>query len=409
MANFVSPEQNQSPPWPTPTRSIVAVIIVALGLVALVLLRGVVTLLIIGVVVAYIFRPVVRALRRITRLPRSVVAALLYLALLALAIGAVLALTPLVVRQLDNLQTQLASLLNDLNAMAPGTTINIAGFPISVENISDEINNAIDEALRGLISESLGLVRDIAETLLLIVFTILTSFYLTRDMEKFGLALKGLVPRSYQRDTDLMLVELDHIWSAFFRGQITLALVVSVLLTIVASIIGLPFPLLLGLLGGLLEFLPSIGHTIWGAIVIILALVEGSTNLPVSNATFALIVAIIYVVFTQVDINFLIPTIIGGHINLHPLLVIFGVIGGAAVGGVLGVALAAPMIASLRILGRYLYAKLFGMYPFPMVGPPAAPWEERLALAQELSQQKANKPGLWQRIAGRTPGKEAKP
>jgi hypothetical protein len=74
------------------------------------------------------------------------------------------------------------------------------------------------------------------------------------------------------------------------------------------------------------------------------------------------------------------------------MVVIIGVIIGIQVGGVLGVALAAPTIASLRVLGRYIYAKLFGLYPFPMVGPPSAPWRERLAFVDE-EEDAASRPG----------------
>ena len=68
--------------------------------------------------------------------------------------------------------------------------------------------------------------------------------------------------------------------------------------------------------------------------------------------------------FAQFDLNFLIPRIIGRQVNLHPMVVIIGIIVGASVGGVLGVALAAPVIASIRVLGRYVYCRLFGLDPF---------------------------------------------
>ncbi|MBN1311945.1 MAG: AI-2E family transporter, partial [Anaerolineae bacterium] len=189
----------------------------------------------------------------------------------------------------------------------------------------------------------------------------------------------NLVPRSYKRDVQLLIREIDQVWKAFFRGQVTLSLIVTIILTVVSTVLGLPYPLLLGIWGGLLEFLPSIGNMIWGATVVLAALLEGSTYLPIPNTTFALIVVVVYVVFAQVDVNILIPNIIGRHVKLHPMVVLIGVIIGISVGGVLGVALAAPTIASLRIIGRYIYAKLFHMYPFPMVGPPSAPWQERLA------------------------------
>jgi predicted PurR-regulated permease PerM len=171
-----------------------------------------------------------------------------------------------------------------------------------------------------------------------------------------------------------------------------LALIVGVIITIVSTILGLPQPLLMGMLAAVLEFLPSVGHTIWVAIALIVALLEGSTTLPVSNIVFAGLVAGVHLAFTQFDLNFLIPRIIGREVNLHPMVVIIGLIIGASVGGVLGLALAAPAIATLRVLGRYIYAMLFDLDPFPMVGPPSAPKADRLAELERMQQTEAATP-----------------
>jgi hypothetical protein len=152
--------------------------------------------------------------------------------------------------------------------------------------------------------------------------------------------------------------------------------------------VGLPRPALMGAIAGLLEFLPSVGHVIWLITAVIIALVEGSTWIPVSNMVFVLIVFGVQFVYTQIDLNILIPRIIGRQIHLHPMVVIIGIIVGASVGGVLGVALAAPTIASLRVIGRYIYAKLFDLDPFPMIGPPSAPREEREAEAERLVEER---------------------
>jgi predicted PurR-regulated permease PerM len=124
---------------------------------------------------------------------------------------------------------------------------------------------------------------------------------------------------------------------------------------------------------------------IWGITVVIIALVTGSTYLPVPNAIFALIVFGAYVAFAQFDMNFLIPNIIGRHVRLHPVVVIMGVIIGASIGGVIGVALAAPTIASLRVIIRYIYAKLFDLDPFPMVGAPSQTRAEREAELERIA------------------------
>jgi predicted PurR-regulated permease PerM len=77
------------------------------------------------------------------------------------------------------------------------------------------------------------------------------------------------------------------------------------------------------------------------------------------------LVAALHLLFDQLDTNYLIPRIIGRRVRLHPLVVILGIVAGAVIGGVLGIALAAPTIASLRVLGRYVYANLIDADPFP--------------------------------------------
>jgi predicted PurR-regulated permease PerM len=74
----------------------------------------------------------------------------------------------------------------------------------------------------------------------------------------------------------------------------------------------------------------------------------------VPNLIFALIVVGLHLVYQQVDLNYLIPRIIGRSVRLHPLVVILGIVAGATLAGVLGIVLAAPTIASARVLGRYI-------------------------------------------------------
>jgi predicted PurR-regulated permease PerM len=135
----------------------------------------------------------------------------------------------------------------------------------------------------------------------------------------------------------------------------------------------------MGVLAGLLELLPSIGHGIWLTLATLLALFSGSTWLPLPNWAFALLLVGLHAIFQQFDLNYLIPRIIGRRMHLHPLVVILGIVSGALLGGVLGILLAAPTIASARVLGRYLYANLFDLEPFPdytslTVLPPPNPY-----------------------------------
>ncbi|MGQ9518417.1 MAG: AI-2E family transporter, partial [Anaerolineae bacterium] len=124
---------------------------------------------------------------------------------------------------------------------------------------------------------------------------------------------------------------------------------------------------ILGLLAGVLEVIPNFGPVLAAVPAILLALFQGSRFIPVGNAWFALVIAGAYVLIQQIENNYLVPRIIGRSVKLHPVVVLVGAVAGAYLGGILGVFLAAPVIASARVLGRYLYHKVLDMEPFEPV------------------------------------------
>jgi len=273
---------------------------------------------------------------------------------------------PLLVEQISTAQASIVDLVTNFDPETIPSTFEILGFEFIVEDVLNEVANALSNIVTGVATGSVGFVLNFAQTVLLTVFTIVIGFYLTRDAGKFINAIIGLVPSDYRRDAELLLGQINGVWSSFIRGQVILSLIVAVIAGVIAAVLGLPSPILLGVWGGLLEFLPSIGNMIWGATVILIAIFEGSNNFDLPRLTFVIIVIVAYVAFAQLDINVLIPNIIGGQIQLHPMLVIIGVIVGANVAGIIGVALAAPTIATIRVVGRYIYAKLLDLEPFPL-------------------------------------------
>jgi predicted PurR-regulated permease PerM len=207
----------------------------------------------------------------------------------------------------------------------------VSGFTFEVQELVRQVTSALTDFATSVATESVSFVLDAARILLLIVFTFVIGFYLTRDSELIVQWVYGLTPSSYRSDVEALSIEINGVWSAFFRGQLLLSLIVTVILTALSAVLGLPNPLLLGVWGGLLEFLPSIGNMIWGLTAVIIALVNGSAWLPLPNVLFALVVFGAYVAFAQVEMNVLLPNIIGRHVRLHPVVVILGVIVGASV------------------------------------------------------------------------------
>jgi predicted PurR-regulated permease PerM len=113
------------------------------------------------------------------------------------------------------------------------------------------------------------------------------------------------------------------------------------------------------------ELIPNLGPILAAIPAVIVALIQGSTVLPVSNWVFALIIIGFYILMQQFENSFVVPRVLGGAVDLHPLIVMVGVLVGANVAGIIGALLAAPIIATGREIIRYLYRKILGVSPFP--------------------------------------------
>ncbi len=368
----MQPDTNQThgPRWSLTIRITVAVIAIVLALVAAYAFRIAFVPLIIGGIIAYVLTPVVKWINKTTRLSKGLATFVVFFVVFALLILVIALVQP------AELSAQGVLLYNDVLAyveqlQARSTdTVTVLGFTVAIGDLVEEVTASLSQLARSAAPRTVGLVFDTLRTAVLVIFTLFIGFYLTRDGDKFIAALRDLAPPDYRQDAARIMAEINRVWTAFLRGQVILSLTVMVILTVVSAILGLPQPLLLGIWGGLLEFLPSIGNMIWGLTAIILAIVEGSSYLPLPATVFVIVVALTSVAFSQLDTNVLIPNIIGGQVKLHPVVVLIGVIIGLNVAGVLGVALAAPTIASLRVIGRYIYARIFDLDPFPPDQPP---------------------------------------
>ncbi|MEQ9027255.1 MAG: AI-2E family transporter [Aggregatilineales bacterium] len=199
------------------------------------------------------------------------------------------------------------------------------------------------------------------------VFLIVIMFFFIRDGEKFAQGFISLTPESYRGDVRRLLYELGSVWNAYLRGQLLLCSAVGIATYFAALILGLPNPLVFGLLAGILEFIPNLGPTMALIPAFLIALFSQSATFPfLEGIPYALVVLVTWIGIQNLESLFLVPRIMGGSLNLHPVVVIMAVITGATVAGALGIILAAPAVATLRLFGLYLYGKLFDMDPFPL-------------------------------------------
>jgi HAD superfamily hydrolase (TIGR01549 family) len=355
--------------WNTTTKIIVGASLAASLIWLLVVFRAMIPPTIVALLLAFVLGYPVTWLQRRTGWTRSTAVLTTYLILLAL-----LALTPvLIIPRLSNLiaslDTALQDLVANLQAASAGPLFSIGGFSISVDNALQQLGTVLQNAFSPAASGALNLARGVTTGVLTTVYVLVITFWLLKDSAKLQRTIMAQVPTAYAEDVRRLGRDMSQIWSAFLRGQLVLGLVVGVMTWIIMSIVGLPNAGGLALLAGFMEFLPTVGPGISGVIGTAVALFSGSTWMPLGTLPFAIMVAILYAIITQIESVYLIPRLVGRRVRLHPAITFAGIINAAIVFGVLGVLLATPVIASARTLLSYVYRKLFDLEPFESLEP----------------------------------------
>lgn len=293
-------------------RIVVALVAVGGAVALLYVARSMLIPLIIGAIIAVVLFPWARRLSRLLHVSHQLATALIYLLLLAALVPLILFVGPLLAERIDVAQEQVLDLLESWEETR-ATEFTILGFTFVAEDMVDEITSAVADWVTSTARQAVGFAINVAHTILLAVVTLVVGFYLTRDGERIVTQLIEIAPLRHQANLRRLANEIYEIWGCFFRSQLILCLIVGVILGVVSAALGPPQPLLLGIWGGLLEFLPTVGHMVWGTTAVILAIFSGSTYLPLSPLAFVVLVVAAYIVFTQVDLNVLIPISSAAH------------------------------------------------------------------------------------------------
>lgn len=349
----------------------ISFLLIALAIFLLYRFRVILAPMIMALILAYVLSPLVNALQNRLGIRRAIATLITYLILLAVLVVLPLVIIPPLVTQITGLNLNIQRFLLEIENIL-GRRFMLAGQMIDLDQLIQQAIGSLQGFMEPVFGQTLSLAVEVISSVVWVIFILVVVFYLIKDGPAMREWLEKITPPAYRNDYIRLRDEISSIWAAFFRGQLVLAVVVSVIFTVIGFILGLPFAFAMGVFAGLMEFLPSIGHGIWLLVASLIALFGGSTWLPLPNLAFMLIVIGLHLVYQQFDLNYLIPRIIGRSVHLPPLVVILGIVTGAVLAGVLGILLAAPTIASARVLGRYIYANLFDLEPFPVSEAPPA-------------------------------------
>ncbi len=380
--------------WSKPTKYVVGVSLALLGLVVLYLSRSVIPLLVVAALLAVIVRPVITWLHEGLRLPRGIAVALTYLGLAIIVPLAFVLVVPAVVNALqfvigldydgllvrgtawlrqtlaalkvarlpvDALDAYVDQLLDTLLAALQSATPTTAPEPPPV----DTIIRALGAALTTTFGAAASLIGSVVSTAVLMLFIFLASVHMSLSAHTYREACQRAMPAAYRPELTELLARIVRVWNGFFRGQLTLMLVIGVFSWLGLAALGVPGALSLGIVAGLLELIPNLGPTIATIPAVMVALLQGSSYLPISPPAVAVVVLLYYVLLQQLENSVIVPRVLGDAVELPPLVVMTGVLVGSTTAGILGALLAAPVIGTGNEILRYVYRKLLGEEPFP--------------------------------------------
>lgn len=377
----------RSPNWSLTTKIFVAAFTLVLFGLATWYFQSVIGPLIIAGMLAYILNPLIVWLDEYTPLSRGVAIGIVYGLFVLLVLGVLTAAGVSIYQQGYGLIWAVQAIIRD----GPDLIQSLVTQPIRFGNWTlypDQLNLDISlvwqqlaSAIQPIITQSAQFVGTAATTTAsgigwaIIIFVI--SIYFAVDLPRFGnLISDAIYQPGYRRDVERLLLEIGRIWDGYLRGQTILAVLTAVTFTILLTVLGVRYALVLGILAGVLTFIPFIGPFIIITLSTMVAIVQGDNWLGLGPIWFGVVVFLAGLIFHQIVGNWLNPYIVGGAINLHPLVVMVGAIMGTILAGILGVILAAPVLATVKLLGTYAWRKMFDLDPFPELQPEPKPEPE---------------------------------
>jgi predicted PurR-regulated permease PerM len=332
----------------------------------------VIPLVVVALILTFLVLPLIQIMVLRLRLPWALASNIAMLLLIAVIAGASTATGVVVVQQLQGLfliTQQFLFTLPDELARLSATTYALGPWTIDLSQFDLQlIGEQLLATIQPMLGEISGFITQLAsgalESLAKLVFILAITYFLTFDYRRIRAAIMNIDIPGYSEDIRRLRRALVRIWQAFFRGQLVVVLLMGILTYLLMSILGVRYPIGLGVLGGIAKFVPIVGPTIAGLIAALVALFQPTNWLGLTPLVHALVVILGFSILDNAVYYLMVPRIFGTTLNLQPVVVLIGLVIGASLAGVLGLLLSAPAIASAILLGRYTYRKLFDLPPW---------------------------------------------
>ena len=310
------------------------------------IVSAVLTPFVISVIIAYMLNPLVGRLQKLG-VPRGTSIAIIYfvffLALAALLVNSI----PLFIDQLREFGEHLPQLIEQANRWIDGFHEDKQRLlPEAVRKAVDSNLGSFESRVTAEISKILERIGNSVEGLIDAFVIPFLVFYMLKDVQLIERTAMVFFPKSTRREIIRLLRSIDEALGNYIRGQLLIAFIVGMLAYIGLGIVGMPYAFLLAMIVAITNIIPYVGPLIGAAPAILLAFTV--------SPMMALKVTIVNLVIQQLEGNFISPFLIGRSLKLHPMMIIFALMLGGEIFGMVGLILAIPVVAVGKVVVQHL-------------------------------------------------------
>lgn len=354
---------NDKHQWSITFRYVAGILLFAAFLAFVFYARDAVRNFVLAGFVAYLLNPGVEFVKARLKTAHTKAVNLVFFTSVILLVGVPAALTPIfydeariVVEDILDLSKQLGSTLSQ--------PVQIGAVQFHLEGWANSLSGVEDAFLTPLPEEILSLLETTSVGVLWFLVILVSVYLFLTHWPDMRESLFSFVLPQFRPEMEELYKRIRKIWMAYLRGQIVLMLVVGIVFTIVWLIMGIPGALVLGVIAGFFTLVPDVGPFLAVMLAAGVALLEGSSWIPLPNFWVAGLVVAIYVVLINIKNFFLRPIIMGRSVHMNEGIVFIVIIVATILEGILGALLVVPVVASLTVIAGYLRRRILGLSPF---------------------------------------------
>ena len=364
---------SSSPKWSSTTKLVFALTFVAVAAAFIVRFQFIITPLLIALILAYLFYPLASFLQRKVHFSWNAAVAVIFLLTFVLLLSLLTLSGVGLVQQVQSVITVVQDGLRSIPDLITNFSGHVYEFgPIKLDTRSLDLTEFSQQVLgmvQPLLSRTGVILSAVASRTVNFLgwtlFVLLVAYFVLAESGGLRDRILTVNIPGYNQDLERLGRELGRTWNAFLRGQIIIFLLAVIVYTILLSLLGIRYAIGLAFLAGLARFVPYVGPAMnWIALVLV-AYFQDYKLWGLDPFYYALLVLALALLIDQIFDNLVSPRVLSQALKVHPAAVLIAAIVAANLLGILGVVIAAPILATFTLLWNYSMRKMLDLNPWP--------------------------------------------